>query len=240
MRALDPEMVDILWRSFEPLLPIPPESHPLGCHRPRVSDWLCFHGILIRLVTWASWVDIEATLDHQVSDTTLRARTCRMDRRRRVRPARNRSTGRLRPDHRTRSLRGRSRRVAPPCPLWRRGHRPELHRPGVTRVERVCRGRRERPSARLGDCGSEPQRLDHVGPDTRSGEGQRAARQHRVLQLDRGYDANATVPPPSSPSSGQPLTNPSSHSHRFTHRGALTIAKHRRRWWDMRIGQRGC
>jgi hypothetical protein len=35
---------------------------------------LCFRGILIRLVTGASWVDIEAILDHQVSDTTLRAR----------------------------------------------------------------------------------------------------------------------------------------------------------------------
>jgi len=35
---------------------------------------VCFWGILIRLVTGASWVDIEALLDHQVSDTTLRAR----------------------------------------------------------------------------------------------------------------------------------------------------------------------
>jgi hypothetical protein len=31
-------------------------------------------GILIRLVTGASWVDIQAILDRQVSDTTLRAR----------------------------------------------------------------------------------------------------------------------------------------------------------------------
>jgi hypothetical protein len=35
---------------------------------------LCFWGILIRLVTGASWVDIEAILEHRVSDTTLRAR----------------------------------------------------------------------------------------------------------------------------------------------------------------------
>jgi hypothetical protein len=35
---------------------------------------LCFRGILIRLVTGASWVDVEAILDHQFSDTTLRAR----------------------------------------------------------------------------------------------------------------------------------------------------------------------
>ena len=35
---------------------------------------MCFWGILIRLVTGSSWVDIEAILEHQVSDTTLRAR----------------------------------------------------------------------------------------------------------------------------------------------------------------------
>jgi len=46
-------------------------SRPRGCHRPRVSDRLCLRGLIIRLVTGASLVDIEATLDHQVSDTTL-------------------------------------------------------------------------------------------------------------------------------------------------------------------------
>jgi len=40
----------------------------------RVPGRVCFRGILIRLVTGASWVDIEAILDRQVSDTTLRAR----------------------------------------------------------------------------------------------------------------------------------------------------------------------
>ncbi len=74
MRALEPEVVDVLWQTIEPLLPPPGDTHPLGCRRPRVSDRLCFRGILIRLVTGASWVDIEAILDHQVSDTTLRAR----------------------------------------------------------------------------------------------------------------------------------------------------------------------
>jgi len=74
MRALEPEVVDVLWRTIEPLLPAQKAEHPLGCHRPRVADRLCFRGILIRLVTGVSWVDIEAILDHQVSDTTLRAR----------------------------------------------------------------------------------------------------------------------------------------------------------------------
>ena len=74
MRALKPEVVDAVWAAIKALLPPQVETHPLGCHRPRVPDRLCFRGILIRLVTGASWVDIEAILDHQVSDTTLRAR----------------------------------------------------------------------------------------------------------------------------------------------------------------------
>ena len=74
MRALEPEVVDAVWAAVEPLLPAREDTHPLGCHRPRVPDRLCFWGILIRLVTGASWVDIEAILEHRVSDTTLRAR----------------------------------------------------------------------------------------------------------------------------------------------------------------------
>jgi transposase len=74
MRALKPEVVDAVWAPVEALLPARDDDHPLGCHRPRVPDRLCFRGILIRLVTGASWVDIEAILDFEVSDTTLRAR----------------------------------------------------------------------------------------------------------------------------------------------------------------------
>lgn len=74
MRALEPEVVDIIWKTIEPLLPERIEAHPLGCHRPRVPDRLCFWGILVRLTTGSSWVDIEQILDGQVSDTTLRAR----------------------------------------------------------------------------------------------------------------------------------------------------------------------
>lgn len=74
MRALEGRVVDAVWAAVEPLLPPADRSHPLGCHRPRVPDRVCFWGILIRLVTGSSWVDIEAILEHQVSDTTLRAR----------------------------------------------------------------------------------------------------------------------------------------------------------------------
>ncbi len=74
MRALDPEVVDVVWKAIEPLIPSRPDTHPLGCHRRRVPDRLCFWGILIRLVTGCSWVTVEAILERRVSDTTLRTR----------------------------------------------------------------------------------------------------------------------------------------------------------------------
>lgn len=74
MRALEPEVVDAVWAAVEPLLPVPDQSHPLGCHRPRISDRICFQAMLIRLVTGCSWVDAEQLVGGMVSDTTLRAR----------------------------------------------------------------------------------------------------------------------------------------------------------------------
>ena len=62
-RALDPEVADAIWAAIEPVLPPPDCSHPLGCHNPRVEDRVCFRGMLIRLVTGSSWVDIEAIMD---------------------------------------------------------------------------------------------------------------------------------------------------------------------------------
>ena len=67
-------MVDATWAAIEPLLPEVVDEHPLGCHRARVPDRLCFWGILIRLTTGSSWVAVEAILEYRVSDTTLRAR----------------------------------------------------------------------------------------------------------------------------------------------------------------------
>jgi transposase len=75
MRGLDPEVINAVWAAVEPLLtPPPPDEHPLGCHRPRVSDRVCFEAILIRMVTGCSWVDAERLVGNQVSDTTLRGR----------------------------------------------------------------------------------------------------------------------------------------------------------------------
>jgi transposase len=49
-----PEVVDVIWRTVEPLLPQQVETHPLGCRRPWVPGRVCLRGILIRLVTGAS------------------------------------------------------------------------------------------------------------------------------------------------------------------------------------------
>lgn len=74
MRALEPDVVDAVWHAVKGLLPSPDRTHPLGCHRPRIADRICFEGILIRLVTGCAWVDVERLLGGAVSDTTLRAR----------------------------------------------------------------------------------------------------------------------------------------------------------------------
>jgi transposase len=74
MRALDAEVGDAVWAAIAPLVPVPVDDHPLGCHRPRASDRACFEVMLVRLVTGCSWEDAEALTGAVVSDTTARAR----------------------------------------------------------------------------------------------------------------------------------------------------------------------
>jgi hypothetical protein len=52
-------------RRRKPLIPVaPPDEHPLGCHRRRVPDRICFQGIPVRLlVTGRAWVHVERLLD---------------------------------------------------------------------------------------------------------------------------------------------------------------------------------
>ena len=74
MRALEPEVVDVIWAAVEPLLAVRPVRDLGRGHRPRIPDRLCFWGILVRLATGCSWQSAEALLGWQVSDTTLRSR----------------------------------------------------------------------------------------------------------------------------------------------------------------------
>lgn len=73
MYAYDPAVNEPVFRAIKSLLPERPK-HPLGCHRRRVPDEVCFIWILHRLVTGASWETLEAMSGHHVSDTTLRHR----------------------------------------------------------------------------------------------------------------------------------------------------------------------
>ena len=74
MRALEQEVKDAVWQAVAALSPQRADSRPLGCHRRRAPDRLCFEGILLRLVTGCSWVTAERLSGGRVSDTTLRAR----------------------------------------------------------------------------------------------------------------------------------------------------------------------
>ena len=71
--ALEPAVVDAIWASFAAYLPERGGiEHPLGCHRPRISERECFEAILFRLVTGCSW-DVAGRLG-KGSETTLRRR----------------------------------------------------------------------------------------------------------------------------------------------------------------------
>jgi len=74
MRAFDPEVHNTVWAAIEPLIPVPVDNHPLGCHRPRASDRDCFAVILVRLATGCCWEDAERLCGNKVSDTTVRQR----------------------------------------------------------------------------------------------------------------------------------------------------------------------
>ena len=39
MRALEPEVVDAIWKTVEPLLPVAARSHPLGCHLSVAAEY---------------------------------------------------------------------------------------------------------------------------------------------------------------------------------------------------------
>jgi len=74
MYALEPRVYDPVFDFIKSSINTPSNTHPLGCHRPRISDRIVFRGLLLRLITGASWDTIEFMMDHAVSDTTLRTR----------------------------------------------------------------------------------------------------------------------------------------------------------------------
>jgi len=73
VRALQPRIIEAVWAAVEALLPRRPvDDHPLGCHRPRIADKVCFAGIVYRLALGCSWVDAGRLVG--VGQATLRRR----------------------------------------------------------------------------------------------------------------------------------------------------------------------
>jgi transposase len=73
MRALEPKIMNTIYRLVADRIP-EPLAHPYGGCRRRVPDEVCFEGIFWRFLTGVAWETIEVQLHYQVSDTTLRAR----------------------------------------------------------------------------------------------------------------------------------------------------------------------
>ena len=71
MPALPSFIIDPLWCQFRDLIPPVIDTHPLGCHRPRISDRIIFDKLIAVLVLGASYAKIA---DSACSATTLRTR----------------------------------------------------------------------------------------------------------------------------------------------------------------------
>ena len=71
MPALQPYLIEPIWQQFQALLPERATSHPLGCHRPRVSDRVVFEKLVEVLVFGCAYWRIA---DESCSESTLRRR----------------------------------------------------------------------------------------------------------------------------------------------------------------------
>jgi transposase len=69
--ALPSSILEPLWVQVAALLPTRPDTHPLGCHRPRIPDRLVFDKLIQVLVFGCGYRRIA---DHTCSATTLRRR----------------------------------------------------------------------------------------------------------------------------------------------------------------------
>jgi transposase len=69
--ALPSSVLEPLWVQIAVLLPTRPDTHPLGCHRPRIPDRVVFDKLIQVLVFGCGYRRIA---DHTCSATTLRRR----------------------------------------------------------------------------------------------------------------------------------------------------------------------
>ena len=71
MPAVPSCLIDPIWDQFSALLPDRQETHPLGCHNPRIPDRVVFEKLVQILVFGCAYAKIA---DHTCSATTLRRR----------------------------------------------------------------------------------------------------------------------------------------------------------------------
>ncbi len=71
MPAVPSFLIEPIWEQFQVLIPAPADTHPLGCHRPRVPDRIVFDKLIQVLVFGCAYVRIA---DSSCSATTLRHR----------------------------------------------------------------------------------------------------------------------------------------------------------------------
>jgi transposase len=69
--ALRPYLIEPIWEQFRALLPERQTNHPLGCHRPRISDRTVFEKLVQILVFGCAY---ERIADECCSATTMRRR----------------------------------------------------------------------------------------------------------------------------------------------------------------------
>ena len=71
MPALPSSVLEPLWVQIAALLPTRQDTHPLGCHRPRIADRIVFDKLIQVLVFGCGYRPIA---DHTCSATTQRRR----------------------------------------------------------------------------------------------------------------------------------------------------------------------
>ena len=71
MPAVPSSIIEPIWDQFAALIPPIIDTHPLGCHRPRIADRIIFDKLIQVLVLGASYTKIS---DSTCSATTLRTR----------------------------------------------------------------------------------------------------------------------------------------------------------------------
>jgi transposase len=67
--AIPSSIINPVWDQFAALLPVPPDTHPLGCHRRRIPDRLVFDKLVQVLVFGCAY--------HRIADATCSATTLR-------------------------------------------------------------------------------------------------------------------------------------------------------------------